>query len=211
MNEVYTAICGGYDREWAVPVERRLILDTPETAQYLEGHGSIGGSRLAAKFWKTHPHVACPDAEVTVWLDGNMVPNRPSFLDDLVRELGDDDLLLFRHPWRDDIYEEAAVSRTGQKYDGQPLEAQVAAYREQGHPEHWGLMHAAVIVRRNTPAMRALDDALWAETLRWTLQDQIALAYLLRGWGGRWHWHPDSIFEHVTRRDHVGPDVWRAA
>ena len=47
---------------------------------------------------------------------------------------------------------EAKASMELEKYQGQRCIEQVEAYREEGHPEHWGLYACGLIVRHHRPA-----------------------------------------------------------
>lgn len=172
--EAYSAIYGGYDI-WgpqAIPV--RLFTDeTHPLPHYTD-------PRKAAKWWKVFPHLACPDADVTIWLDGRMEVRCADLADRALDALGDADLLLVRHPFWDDIYRDAVESRKALKYRGEPMEEQVAAYRAAGHPAHFGLMHCGFLVRRDNDRMRAFNAAWWAEIERWSIQDQLSLPEMLR-------------------------------
>lgn len=170
----YTAIYGGFDTIRTQPVPVRLFTEATHPLPYAD-------PRLAAKFWKLRPDLACPDADVTIWVDGSIDILRPDLPELCLAALGDADAIFMRHPERDCIYAEVPASRmVPRKYGGMPLERQVEAYRAAGHPEHWGLFHCALMVRRNTPAVRALDEAWWAENVRWSIQDQLSLPPLLR-------------------------------
>src|SRR5207244_2518916 len=103
-------------------------------------------------------------------------------------ELGADDALFMSHPWRDCIYDEREASHPNPKYDGQPTDEQVTSYRDQGHPEHWGLIHSGLIVRRDNERVRAFDESWWQEIVRWSIQDQLSLPPLLRTMDLRWHY-----------------------
>ncbi len=146
--------------------------------------------RIVAAWWAHHPE-AVTDDEVTVSLGGNFTIHVPDLEQRCTEELGDDDVILIRHPWRDCIYTEAEAAkidwRWSPDYSGQDMAGQVASYREAGHPEHWGLFHGGMVVRRASTAMRAFDAAWWAEYCRWSSQDQLSLPYLLRRSGIRWH------------------------
>lgn len=178
---LYSAIYGDYDTVRPQPVPVRLFTDATHPRPEPD-------PRHAAKWWKFRPDLACPDADVTVWIDGNVDVLRPDFVEHCADALGDDDALFMRHPQRDDIYEEVTASRYLRKYDGWPLEEQVESYRAAGHPEYWGLAHAALLVRRNCDAVRALGEAWWAECCRWSLQDQLSLPPLLRTMPLRYRW-----------------------
>jgi len=188
--QIYSAIYGGYD----------LVRDRPGVTLFTEADEPLTElplNRLRAKWWKVIPHIACPAADVTVWIDGNMDVRIPDLAERCVAELGDDDMLFIRHPWRDDIYEEAVESLKMSKYRGMPLLEQVRSYRRSGHPKHWGLVHGGLLVRRNTPAVVDFDRTWWHEIVRWSVQDQLSLPPLLRRSDLRWHWWPVSPLDDV--------------
>lgn len=203
---IYSANYGAWDppRPNAAPV--RLFTDQTHplacAARYLRPYQPVSHShlsppstqnRLNAKWWKLRPDLALPDEPVTIWIDASVTILRPDFAELCLAELGDDDALLMRHPWRDCVYAEAAVSQAPElehKYGGQFIPEQMARYREQGHPEGWGLVQTTVIVRRDTERMRALNDAWWAEIVAWSIQDQLSLPPRLRTMDLRWHYWP---------------------
>jgi hypothetical protein len=121
--------------------------------------------RISAAYWGHHPHMAMPDVDVTVAIGNNYRIQVPDLAQRCVDALGDDDLLVLRHPERDCIYAEALESARHWRWKAsrQDVGAQVRAYRRAGHPAHWGLFHVGMVVRRNTPAMNAFDAAWWAE------------------------------------------------
>ena len=145
--------------------------------------------RLCASWWGHHPDLAVPDADVTVCIGGNFTTNVPDLAERCLDELGDDDMLLLKHPWRDDIADEAGASQDNYKWTDarQDMAGQVQSYLDAGHPRRWGLFHGGMVVRRDTPAMRAFNDAWWVEIQRWSCQDQLSLPYLLRTSGIKWH------------------------
>ncbi len=189
---IYSANYGQYEPNRPQPIPVRLYTEATHplslTADYEVS--PLTRPRLDAKWWKVRPDLACPEADVTVWLDGSM-----TILDDRLEqyalaELGDDDALFMRHPWRDDIYDEEEASHPSPKYDDQPTGAQVLHYRLEGHPAHWGLIHSGLLVRRNNARVQAFDEAWWAEIVRWSIQDQLSLPFVLRTADLRWHYWP---------------------
>ena len=215
MTVVYSAIYGDFDRSRSQPVPVRLFSE----ATHLYPLGEPADPRLAAKWWKVRPDLACPDADITIWIDGSMDILRPDFVDLCVEALDDADAIFVRHPTRDDIYQEAAASVALAKYRGQPLLAQVEAYRTiLAHPDHWGLMHAGVLVRRNNDRIRALNEAWWTEIARWSLQDQLSLPPMLALSDVRYRWFDVSPIDYdefgvpslhwVHWGRHREPDVW---
>ena len=149
--------------------------------------------RVAAAFWGFHPHLVSED-EVTIAIGGNFITKVPDFEQRCLDELGSDDLLLMRHPWRDDILDEAYSSLDSWRWnDGrQDVLGQAQSYIDAGHPRHWGLFHGGLLIRRDTPAMRAFNEAGWVEYQRWSSQNQISLPHLIRTSGIKWHAWPDE-------------------
>lgn len=188
---IYSANYGHWEPERAQPVPVKTYTDTTEvsvSARYeLPAHTY---HRLAAKWWKVRPDLACPEAEVTVWMDGSMTLLIPDLEERAFAELGEDDALFMRHPWRDCIYDEQVSSHPNGKYDGQPTNFQVDHYRELGHPEHWGLVHSGLLVRRNNERVKRFDEAWWQEITYWSIQDQLSLPFLMRTMDLRWHYWP---------------------
>jgi TOD1/MUCI70, glycosyltransferase-like domain len=205
---IYSAVYGGFDTIRPQPVPIRRFTDISHPLAYPD-------PRMKAKWWKVRPDLACPDADVTIWIDGSMDVLIPDLAERCLDALGDLDALFVRHQERDDIYEEAAFSRRGAKYAGQPMREQVERYRADGHPEHWGLIHAAFLVRRNSRAMRSFDQAWWREITHWSIQDQLSLPPLLRTLPLRWRFwdvSPLDVLPGDARWVHWGthakPDVW---
>src|SRR6266487_3848907 len=142
----YTAVYGGYDTlkphpdsplvdDWIVYTDDYLMLGSDEWEVRYEPL-PFKHPRVSAKWWKCHP----PDeADASVWIDGSVVIRNPDYFDVLAEGLLKQPLTMFEHPERDCIYDEAVVSRLMRKYEGQPLEEQVALYRSQGWPPHNGL------------------------------------------------------------------------
>lgn len=206
---VYSANYGAFDliRPQLVPV--RMFVDKPTGFRM---PGEPEDPRAAAKLWKVRPDIACPDADVTIWIDGSMEVLRADFVERCLYVLGHADALFVPHPFRDDIYEEAELSTHLGKYAGQPLLDQVASYRKVGHPEHWGLAEAGLLVRRHNARVKALGEAWWAEIERWSLQDQLSLPPLLRTMELEYRWWGRSPYVHdlglVRVQTHIEPDIW---
>jgi hypothetical protein len=89
----------------------------------------------------------------------------------------------YAHMSRDCIYEEAEVSLSMKKYQGEPIAEQVASYYSDGHPEHWGLWGGMVIARKHTRKVKAFGRAWQQENDIWSFQDQISEPFVLRNFG----------------------------
>lgn len=130
----------------------------------------------SARAMKTLSHVTLPEADWTLWMDANFTlrvdPN------DLKRH---GEFVTFRHRDRTRISAEAeAIVRLGKaKPDAiarQLAEYQAAGFDTDAMPQ-LELSCNGCILRRHTPAVRALNEA-WADEIdRHTLRDQMSLDY----------------------------------
>lgn len=128
------------------------------------------GGVMEAKEYKILSHRYI-DSDISVWLDGNIELLIPE--EEFIKEfLGDADIGLFKHPYRDCIYDEA-VADVGRI---EMLKPQVDYYRSQGYPEKNGLYECGVLVRRNTA--NEFNEAWWEE-MKWSSRDQISFPYVL--------------------------------
>jgi hypothetical protein len=207
---VYTAIFGGHDALKPVPAQDMpcdFVCFTDEAAalrgaahgwRIIEVHRTSDNPRMQAKWFKLMSHRICPGGRLAlrydlfsmfrprydaiVWVDGSISIKSASFVRELTESIGPSGWVVFKHPDRDCIYEECAVSASMLKYTRQPIAEQVSHYRGQGHPPHAGLFACGIIARsvRNNPRLHALNEAWWAENRRWSYQDQLSLPYLLR-------------------------------
>ena len=205
---IYSANYGHWDPPRAQPVPVRMFTykDHPldQRARYLPAEEERRHhkpppqtrTRLNAKWWKLRPDLACPGSDVTIWIDASVTILNPDIEALALAELGDDDALFMRHPWRDCVYEEATASLEPGvivKYGGQFIPEQMARYRAQGHPEHWGLIQTTMLVRRNNARAAAMNEAWWREITEWSIQDQLSLPPILRTLTRRrlrWHYWP---------------------
>jgi hypothetical protein len=104
----------------------------------------------------------------------------------LIKEwLGDADMALFRHPWRDCVHEEiiaAGASRMkGNVLEAEILKKQGEHYRKIDIPDHVGkLPETAIIIRRHTKKVQRFNEAWWAEMCRWSYRDQCSYPVVIR-------------------------------
>jgi hypothetical protein len=206
---LYTAIYGASD--WVKPIPDLgvpclLYTDSDKTA-HLAGkagwrprvinHGIVtllGEPRLTApmlahKWWKTHPELACPDADISIWIDGSMEVTIDDYVDRCLQALGADDWSCVLHPARACIYPEAEYSATlTWRYDAAAILAQAEFYR-QFHPANWGLIATGANVRRHTTSVIEVCHQWWDECITWSHQDQISLPVLLRLAEDRVRWN----------------------
>ena len=209
---VYTAVIGPIDRLWSVlpgsdkDIQHIAFVDTPKTEHGLWGKkpptivsdAVVGkrtweqrivtdrwGSRRTARHYKTLPHRYMPDADVWIWIDGNV--RARMYPQVVIDRWFTGDLVTFEHWERKCLYDEAAFCAKVGKDSPAILTAQAARYRKDGMPKRWGLPATRVVIRRNTADIQALNEAWWAEIEQGSLRDQVSLPYVCWKNGIRWN------------------------
>lgn len=182
-----TAVYGGYDPIRTLPADHgfdEAICVTDGLTDVGEGWTVIieprdEHPRLAAKRPKMLPWLFT-DCEQAVWLDGSFEIASPTFSTWAKNHLLHNDFVVWAHPEnRVDIRQEAEVCWYWAKYLDYPIREQVAAYAADGMPENWGLFACGTLGWRFTDQTRALGENWYQEQVRWSIQDQISLPYLL--------------------------------
>jgi TOD1/MUCI70, glycosyltransferase-like domain len=165
----YTAIVGDY------PIER-------DDVQCFRGEGIFARPVMEAKRYKILPHLFLPDAEVTIWVDGNISlrASAETVVDEL---LGDADLAVFRHPYRRTVWQEFATLKDDPRfaipYLQKQLSTQCKAYLDAGLPAHTPLYECSILIRRNNERVNRMMEAWWAQICRWQWRDQVSLPFVL--------------------------------
>src|SRR5690348_15337130 len=96
---VYTAIIGGYDDPKpfigkSVSCDYFLFTDNaklPDQFKHLS-------PRMQAKWYKLHPHILFPDYDLAIWIDGSAVVHSYKFVEKMISELGESEMMCFKHP-----------------------------------------------------------------------------------------------------------------
>lgn len=159
----YTMNVGGYDQP------RKDILCFTDYNRFKSNHRN---SRIYLAM--PHKFINC---EISILVSCEVTVKIP--YEQLVKDwLGDADMALFKHPWRDCVHEEiiAAEHRVKQTNDKEELDllrAQGKHYRKIFFPEHAGhLPETAIIIRRHNALTNAFNEAWWAEMCKWSYRDQ---------------------------------------
>lgn len=196
---VVSAIFGNHDNpkrplRQSVPCNWKMVTDNPRlrargwdlTVVADDGRHP----RLQAKAPKLRPWDHIGGDGPWIWIDGSIEVISPTFVEDVANAAGR--LGQWVHPDRDCIYPEADLSATMAKYTATPVIEQAAHYRTLGHPQHWGLWAAGVIVYNDR--LDNLADVWSAEIDRWGGQDQISEPVALREIGIRPTDLPHSLY-----------------
>lgn len=149
---------------------------------------AAGESQTMANRWcKFFPHRLFPDADVTIYVDGNTLVIGD--LTPLIAEFRASGAVMgvFRHQKRGSIAEERRFCLEVGKLPADQADAaaaQAAFYAEDAPGPDDALYENGVLLRRGDAA--ALEPAMalwWAQMLRWPRRDQLSLPYVLRKTG----------------------------
>lgn len=186
---VYTSIMGDYDSLKMHPehdaVDRWLCFtDNPQIQcsgwETVLEPSRFSHPRLSAKWRKCHP----PESTNSLWVDGSVQFNA-DYIDAILVGLESSDVVMFPHPERTSIIEEARVSERMIKYRGLPVMAQARHYLDAwGWPDNQ-LWASTTFGRRHTPEVMQFGAAWFAENENWTYQDQLSLPPVLARYGIR--------------------------
>lgn len=172
------------------------------------GDGSFQRPVMEAKRYKVLPHLFF-DHAVTIWVDGN-IWLRADAQEIAYTLLGDQDIAVFRHPYRTTVWDEFTTLKADPRfaipYLQLQLNAQRAAYRAEGLPADAPLYECSILIRRNNERVNRMMEAWWAQICRWQWRDQVSFPYVLWKYGGEVNVHPvignarsHYLFKHVER------------
>jgi hypothetical protein len=214
----YTAIYGGYDplhshidhpdvAEWICYTDDPELIH-PDWTVIVEP-ARYAHPRLSAKWRKTHPPLL---TDRSIWLDGSVQPISPRFVTGFLDLLdAGADMAMFRHPQRDNIFDEVAYSAGMRKYEGLPMAAQAAGYAaRRSDARELGLWASTTFAREHRPHVLQMGAAWQAHCELATYQDQLSLPVLIADYGVHvlpvdadllkndwfvWHWGKHASFD----------------
>jgi hypothetical protein len=209
---VYSAIFGDKDQiSDNQPFDCNYVLftDRPINCRWtVINQSTQADSSRASRYFKLLPHVHFPGYDYSIWVDGNMeLIWRPlelirKFLIDTGHFHAQVAYDVDRYaPTRNhsNIYHEALHCINLRKDDPIKIKSQIESYKAEGFPETPALWMGGIIIRQhNHPCSKLLGDAWYAEIVKQSRRDQIALPYVLWKLGLEVHTIDPSL--NLTRR-----------
>ena len=179
MSRVYTAICGGYDKERT---------DIKVFSKY----NKFKDPRLNAKMYKRLPHLLWPKEKWWLWVDGNL-KLKDGALDKLIVRA--DDVAVFENPYRDTVGEEMEEIKRlkldkADVIDNLPYDKSAK------------LPACFLIIRKNSKAVRAMNEKWWSHITTKSVRDQLSFPHCFPGARYLPRVHPFEN-EYFTRKGHL--------
>lgn len=200
---IYTAIFGDKD-EYAKPYVGHSLFFSEENDP-IGIHKPWREPVMSAKAYKVVPHqsgLSCFHEGVSLWVDGSIVVSPELSLSYLIEKyLGDSEIVLFRHPRRNSVEEEAERCIDAKLDDPFRIQWQMQRMQVIGLPKH--LSMGGVVLRQHTPAVTAFDERWWWEILRGSSRDQLSLDFALDQSGAKWSYFDEAERPFFDIRKHL--------
>lgn len=189
---VYSCITGCYDK-----LNKPLLVDDELSYfcvsdssnamdsmwRYIEIPKEAKGYKNAIinRFCKLNPFVLFPDYDYSIYIDGNIeIVSDVRNLCAVARnsKIG---IAMHLHDDRDCVYNESSICKLYKRGNLSAIEKQMKGYRQEGFPEHFGMVEATIIIvdLKNPIAKKIMGD-WWNELLNSDSgRDQLSFPYIL--------------------------------
>lgn len=215
MNIIYTCITGGKDilsEDINIKGAKAVCFtDDPtmksEKWEIRQIPNLYKDIRRDSRTVKLLPHIFFPEAEYSLYLDGNIISKVP--IQRMIDEyLQDEDIAVFKHHTRDCLFDEAKECIRLGLDDTNSIEQHIKRY--EGFPKHKGLYQCGMILRRHTPKIKRLNESWFAQYMTGCKRDQVSFPYALEKEGVA-IFAIDSfayLHDYFEYRNHKVPSEW---
>jgi hypothetical protein len=157
------------------------------------------GPVRTAKMVKILAHEFLPAYESSIYLD-NTVRMVAPYAETFARlERSANPMIIFRHPWRSCVYDEAEAVKIGGYDDPSIVDAQMKHYRSIGHPENAGLSAGGFQARRhNDPVLVSIMTQWFLQVCLHSYRDQLSFNVVARQLGFEPDYFPGSQTDSQT-------------
>lgn len=178
MIGVYTALFGNYDTLLPALHGGIVFTDQNITIPFWQMRYvtlPYRDPRYESRYYFDRSCLVMPDYEYTIMHGANaQLVMSPV---DLVAKLpADIDIGLFRHPHRDNVYDEAEACIAYRKDKEEVIEKQMDRYQDEGF-DGKNLSACILMVRRNTSRLQEFEAMWWGEVNRGSCRDQLSFDY----------------------------------
>ncbi|MFC6733727.1 glycosyltransferase domain-containing protein [Haladaptatus sp. GCM10025893] len=136
----------------------------------------------------------------SVYIDGNIQITKD--ISELVDRYSCTKFACPKHYLRDCVYEEARACIEGGKGNQRRIRRQIARYKKEGFPEHYGLSANSILFRNhNDTNVQALSEAWWKELQNESGRDQLSLPYI--------SWKLDFDYYQMEEGPRLGSEFFR--
>lgn len=144
--------------------------------------------RILSRFYKWKTHCIIPDYDIICYMDASMT---------MIKE--PDQLMWFKHPRRQFVYQEAAQIVKLNKADVEDVLNQAAYYDSEGFQDEEGLYQNGFFVRSHDQQTNEFCDMVYKVCSMFTHRDQLAVPFALFKTG----YKMNNLFNHLVCYEHV--------
>lgn len=168
---IYTAVSKGYDKIRTWTKEKGIFYEL-RTTNAVPKDGTLWNRR--------HKILKPPTRGLwSLYLDGSLIPKVP-ILEVVEGWLEDHEMALFKHPYRDCVYDEVDACVTLKKITKIQAEKARSQLMLMGMPKHAGLWACTMMARRTKSSIQGPLAAAWMPLVEQVPRDQIWLPLVLR-------------------------------
>lgn len=217
---VYTVNFGGYDEfhepliwKYRHGIRYIMFTDNPHAkSRFWEiVYCTIDGwnNRRASRYFKINSHLL-PPHEYSMHIDASMKVRTGRVAQFFKKHIvgSSADIAAFHHKKTDCLYEEGRKCiELGLDYK-ELITPQLKRYEAAGFPKKYGLTENTVLLRKNNPFVKELNELWWKEYTNGSMRDQVSLMYCI--WktgihlayipGNAWKYHAWRPMPHLRSR-----------
>jgi hypothetical protein len=137
-----------------------------------------------ARWHKINSHLAVPEYDRSVWVDGSQRLREVNLRKELVEpyfalpeSTQMKPIASFKHPDRTCVYQEAVACRKLKKDNPTIIAKQMQAYQAEGYPPYNGMVETACVVRNNSPLVSQFNEIWWDQIEKFSRRDQLGFNY----------------------------------
>lgn len=131
-------------------------------------------------------HQFLPEHDISIYVDANFQINFNVL--DVIKNLEKNDLIAYKHNFRNCIYDEAEYCKIRNKDNHKIIDKHINNLRLDGFPKQYGLFENGFLIRRNTEEIRKLNELWWNVFIKGTNRDQLSLMYCLWKYNINWNY-----------------------
>lgn len=186
---VYTAIFGDYDtlkhpNYKIADADFVCFTDKDITSDFykiIRVNPKEKNPKLDSGYYKLLPHKFFSHYQYSIWVDGSMQLKFTSAQSLIEKYLTNRvNYATFVHPERDCIYDEANECIKLKRANREIVEKQIAGYKKDGFPKHFGLTANGIIIRKhNEPNVIKVCEDWWKEVSEKSERDQLSFNYVV--------------------------------
>lgn len=145
------------------------------------------GSRLRSKYIKIQMHKFLPEYDIYIWIDGRCEILSKDFVKEMLIRLGKNDIAMFKHKERKNVYDEIdfilSKIKIGNRYlttryANQSLDKEKQFYIDNGLPEDFQLYGSGIFIRKNNKKVNVAFDEWWMRSIEFSYFDQAMFSFI---------------------------------